>query len=1019
MNLFRNGNSKKAVRLSPSDSSLALRLFGFPLLILDSEAIVKAANQSACELTKLTDEQIQGQSLDTIPPRDMWSRVAEQVRLMRHLPSPVVCEGTDDVSGSIWEFTLTLLDEKSLDGQVLLMARDITGQKSVEQTLQSHREYLSALQETTVGLLNRLDMEAQLDTIIARVCTLLRVQYGYLFLVEPSGAEMRLKVSNGLFGEPIGSSIRPNQGLPGKVWQTGQPLAVDKAHCWPHRLGDDGNSYFQSALALPIESDSFIIGVLGVATTEAGRHFNAEEIESLNRFAQLASIILDNAQMFKSLQRGLLERTRAEEARLESIEKYKLLFQSNPLPLMVYDKDTFSFLAVNDAATRHYGYSQEEFLNMRFDHLREKGNTSALLLRLAQSLPELTGGGAWKHRKKVGTVIDVEVTSHEILFEGKPAILALVNDVTERKRAEDVLQRKEEHYRSLIENASDLIIILNGHGTVSYISPSIERALGYSTQDLICRNIFEFVHPEDFSTAFSAITNSIEFPGESRIIEMRMRHKEGQWRLYESIGKCVFDETGNPSVIINARDTTDRKAAEEQLTHNALHDPLTDLPNRRLFMDRLEHAINQCKQRPGYLYAVLFLDFDHFKLVNDSLGHLIGDRLLVAISRRIVSILRPEDTIARLGGDEFAILIEDIEAPDIAVQIAERVQQLMAAPFQLNGQTIYTSVSIGIAFGAPEYEKSEEIIRDADTAMYRAKAGGRSCHAVFDNAMHGQAVKQLQFRNDLRRALDQNQFVLYYQPIVRLDTDQIVGFEALVRWQHPEYGLIPPVEFIPVAEEMNLINELGEWVLREACRQTREWHMGQPGSSPLSISVNLSVKQLAQPGLVEQVEQILREYELDPQMLKLEITESLFMQEPECMALVLSRLKQLGVKLHIDDFGTGYSSLSYLHKFPVDCLKVDRSFITDLTTNPKNAQIVRTIVILAHNLGMTVIAEGIETAEHLSELRSLDCEHAQGYFFSRPVESTLAEDMLRSQQQRYRNAALMPATIDCHSESIN
>jgi diguanylate cyclase (GGDEF)-like protein/PAS domain S-box-containing protein len=900
-----------------------------------------------------------------------------------------------------------------------MMAREITGQKQTEQALSRQREYLSALQETTVGLLNRMDMGALLETIIARVCALLRVECGYLFLVEPSGAEMRLRVSSGDFREPLETSIRPNEGLPGRVWQTGAPLAVNNDHCWPHRLRDDGKSYFQSALALPVDSDSCIIGVLGVASTEEARHFDAEEMESLNRFAQLASIILDNSQMYKSLQRGLIERTRAEEARLDSIEKYKLLFQSNPLPLMVYDRDTLSFLAVNDAATRHYGYSQEEFLKMKFNQLREKGDTSALLLRLAQSLPELTSDGAWKHRKKDGMAIDVEVTSHEIVFEGKRAILALVNDVTERKRAEDVLQRKEEHYRSLIENASDLIIILNGHGTVSYISPSIERALGYSAEDLICRNIFEFVHPEDFSTAFSAITNSIEFPGESRIIEMRIRHKEGQWRLYESIGKCVFDETGKPSVIINARDTTERKAAEEQLTHNALHDPLTDLPNRRLFMDRLEQAIKQCKQRPGYHYAVLFLDFDHFKLVNDSLGHLIGDSLLVAISRRMVSILRPGDTIARLGGDEFAILIEDIEAPEIAVQIAERVQQLLAAPFQLNGQTIYTSVSIGIAFGAPAYEKSEEIIRDADTAMYRAKAGGRSCHAVFDSAMHGQAVKQLQFRNDLRRALDQNQFILYYQPIVRLETDQIVGFEALVRWQHPEYGLVPPGEFIPVAEEMNLINELGEWVLREACRQTREWHASQPDGSPISISVNLSVKQLAQPGLVEQVEKILREYELDPQLLKLEITESLFMQEPECMALVLSRLKQLGVKLHIDDFGTGYSSLSYLHKFPVDCLKVDRSFITDLKTNPKNAQIVRTIVILAHNLGMTVVAEGIETADHLSELRSLNCEYAQGYFFSKPVEGRLAEDMLRSQQQCYRNTSAMPATVDCHSESIN
>ncbi|MFN2453394.1 MAG: putative bifunctional diguanylate cyclase/phosphodiesterase [Pyrinomonadaceae bacterium] len=457
--------------------------------------------------------------------------------------------------------------------------------------------------------------------------------------------------------------------------------------------------------------------------------------------------------------------------------------------------------------------------------------------------------------------------------------------------------------------------------------------------------------------------------------------------------------------------------SREHFRHAAFHDTLTNLPNRALLTEHLKRSIESAKQSDNHLFALLFLDLDRFKNINDSLGHVAGDQLLISIARRLEGCLRPADTVARLGGDEFAILLNGLDDYSDAVRVAERAQQELSRPLTLNGHEVYTTASIGITINAIGYDDPESILRDADTAMYRAKENGKARHEMFDQLMHARAVSRLQLENDLRRALERQEFRVYYQPIIALETNGIAGFEALVRWEHPVRGFIAPIEFISVAEETGLITALGEWVLREACRQTREWQTRVPGCGALSISVNLSGKQFAQPDLIEKTKAILYETKLDPCALKLEITESVVMENAEIASTMLTQLRALGAELSIDDFGTGYSSLSYLHRFPVNTLKIDRSFISRMGEEGENTEIVRTILTLASNLGMDVVAEGIETTSHLTQLKEMKCEYGQGYLFSKPVSAANAEIFLRAAKRAEASILEEEAAFD--TSSIN
>jgi diguanylate cyclase (GGDEF)-like protein/PAS domain S-box-containing protein len=657
------------------------------------------------------------------------------------------------------------------------------------------------------------------------------------------------------------------------------------------------------------------------------------------------------------------------------------------------------------------------------------------------------------------------------------------------ERAEAGLRESEAYFRSLVENAREIIHVVNEDRTTRYVTPSVQRLLGHDPEDLIGRNVLEFVHPEDVDRMVRAMDSGRLDPTLSVPFEARVRHRDGTWRIFEGVGRNLVGDPVVRGVVINARDVTQRRRREEQvrrlaaiaqespnpivecdlegvptyanpsaaalveelgldgpvdlfspdhqalavscfgsgrsdrvevevgsrvlcwtyyphaalgalhvfgedvterkrvearLLHHALHDPLTGLPNRHLFMERLGGALLRYHRREGGLFAVLFLDLDRFKVVNDSLGHHVGDELLQVIADRLRATLRGGDTVARFGGDEFAVLLEGLESFDEATGIADRLTQELAMPINLSGYEVFTSASIGIALCSPGLDRPEYLLRNADVAMYRAKGSGAARYEVFDRAMHAQALARLQMETDLRRALAREEFRLHYQPIISLRTGRIAGVEALLRWDHPERGIMAPAEFISIAEETGVILPLGDWVLAEACREVARWRR-EFRHARIAVSVNLSAKQFGQADLVERISSALAAASLSARHLRLEVTESAIIDSPNAAGAMLLELRRRGIQVQMDDFGTGYSSLSSLHSLPLDGLKIDRSFISRIPDSAPTLQMVRAIALLARGLELAVIAEGVETPAQLAEVRALGCEFAQGYLLSDPL----------------------------------
>jgi diguanylate cyclase (GGDEF)-like protein/PAS domain S-box-containing protein len=559
----------------------------------------------------------------------------------------------------------------------------------------------------------------------------------------------------------------------------------------------------------------------------------------------------------------------------------------------------------------------------------------------------------------------------------------------------EALRASEERFRSAFDNATIGMAVVSLEGRWLQVNRSLCDIVGYGEEALLGSDVQRVTHRDDLAALDEQMLRFIAGSVSSHQTEVRYCHKSGKEVWAHTGMSLVRDGEAKPlHLIFQIQDITDRKRAEEQLLHDAFHDALTGLPNRALFMDHVKMAIQRSRRSGDRLFAALFLDLDRFKIINDSLGHMVGDQLLVGIAHRLEACLRPGDTVARLGGDEFTILLEDLSMTDDAIEVALRVQEAVTQPFNIGGHEVFTTASIGIALSNTGYERAEDLLRDADTAMYRAKLEGKKRHVVFDKAMHDRAMELLQIETDLRRAITRKEFFLNYQPIVCLETGKVASFEALVRWRHPERGLVMPGEFIPVAEETGLIVPLGLFVLNEACRQMRSWQKLGLAGDEVTMSVNLSSRQFSQTDLIEQVSSALRDAGLKAANLKLEITESMVMENIDTAIGMLAQLRGLGVGLSIDDFGTGYSSLSYLHRFPIDTLKIDRSFVTQMTDNTENAEIVRTIVTLARSLDMHVIAEGVETDEQLRQLGGLGCDYGQGYLFSRPVGAGQAVEFL-------------------------
>jgi diguanylate cyclase (GGDEF)-like protein/PAS domain S-box-containing protein len=574
----------------------------------------------------------------------------------------------------------------------------------------------------------------------------------------------------------------------------------------------------------------------------------------------------------------------------------------------------------------------------------------------------------------------------------------------EQERAKNALGASEERFRSLVQNAADLITVIEVDTTIIYQSPSIQQVLGYAAGEVLGKKLSDFVHPDDIGQIVAFLREAMDEPSGAASIVARLRHQDESWRYVEIVGTDRRHVTSVHGFVLNIRDVTERRELEEQLRYQAFHDPLTGLANRARFMDRLEHELGR-STRHGRTVGMLFMDLDDFKSVNDALGHPAGDRLLLGVAARLQLCLRPGDTAARFGGDEFAVLLEEIDRAEDAVAVGERIIEALQEPIALDEKEVFTRASIGVALGQRGQPRAEELLRRADVAMYVAKGRGKGRCEVYEPGMQESMVERLTLAADLQRAVERGEFVVHYQPEIELSTGRIVGVEALVRWQHPERGLLPPEEFIGLAEETGLILLIGRWVLREACQQARRWQQLYAAEPPLALAVNVSVKQIRQGGLAKVVAEALRESGLPPESLILEITESVMMEGAEAAVERLQELKALGVRLAMDDFGMGYSSLSYLRGFPIDVLKIDKSFVDGMGTQENEGELAATIIELGRALHLKIVAEGIERPEQLGRLRTLHCNFGQGFYFARPVEGEAIDALLRSSGRTLRPPA--------------
>jgi diguanylate cyclase (GGDEF)-like protein/PAS domain S-box-containing protein len=729
-----------------------------------------------------------------------------------------------------------------------------------------------------------------------------------------------------------------------------------------------------SAVTAPVIVDDRLWGFVEFDDCAIERQWLIAEIEALRSAAGIIG--------------AAIQRQRVERAlRLEK-HRFEQLYENTPLAILVSGADE-KVVAVNSAFESLFCFARDEVIDRKINDLivpPDRTDEASWLSRRTFNGETVTQRTV--RLRKDGTQIPVEVYGVPVVQDGNVVLVyGIYVDQTERLRAEAALRESEEKFRSLAEQSLQGIFVLK-QGKIAYANQMMADITGYDLSDFLGfdqKGLEGIIHPADRAFVIAA-ANGFEI-GDGRVSpqsEYRLITKSGavKWVLQQTRTVQFDGDLGVEGVLV---EITKRKRAEEQLLQSALHDSLTGLPNRASFHDRVDLALERTRGRSQSPFAVLFLDLDRFKLINDGYGHQAGDRLLVEIAHRLRRAVRPGDTVARLGGDEFTVLIPDINGPEEAVSVAQRIHTALSKPFQVGDQEIFTSASTGIAISSVQYDNPDEILRDADIAMYQAKADGRARHFMYDESMHPMVLSQLHLENDLRRALEREEFVLHYQPIVDALSGRIVACEALVRWQHPERGLLPPGEFLSMAEETGLINPIGEWVLRTGCREAKRWMAECNGGESPAVSINLFSRQFSRAELVVYIREVLNEFELPSDRLQLEITESAVIDLPELAIDVMSRLRELGIKVYLDDFGTGYSSLAYLQRFAIDTLKIDRGFIERIGSDGGGAEIVQTIISLARNLGMDALAEGIERPEQLTTVRDMGCGFAQGFLFAKPL----------------------------------
>jgi diguanylate cyclase (GGDEF)-like protein/PAS domain S-box-containing protein len=670
----------------------------------------------------------------------------------------------------------------------------------------------------------------------------------------------------------------------------------------------------------------------------------------------------------------------------ELLGQFKRALEVMQVGVTIADRDR-KIIYANPAELELHGYSADELIGQDVGVLAPHG-----LLR-PLSLDNLKSLRSWRREslnvRKDGEVFPVEILSDVVLnCDGEPSgIVSICQDITERKKSEAALRESEQRYALAARGANDGLWDWNLEDNVTFFSPRWKALIGCSESEIGTNmgDWFNLVHLEDLPSLREDLDRHLTGKTEHFENEHRLLHKNGSYKWVLARGIAIRDGQGNATRM--AGSLTD-------LTERKIRDPLTGLPNRIIFSDRVRHAFARAKRRPENLFAVLFLDLDGFKFVNDSLGHLAGDQLLVEVAGRLSRCIRREDTAARLGGDEFAILLEDLSGLDEGIAVVERIQEELPKSIKIAGQEIFTSASIGIAFHSKHYLEAEELIRDADTAMYAAKSKGRAGYRLFDQELRQHVVNRLKLETDLNLACERGEFHLEYQPVVSVESSQIVGVEALLRWDHPERGALSADAFLPVLEDTALIHSLNRWIVFEACRQLREWQTDDVVDESLTVSVNISHKHIGQSSLVPEVQKVLEDADLAGNCLELEFTELSLIDGSESLGDTLHELRKMGVRLCIDDFGTGYSSLNYISSLPISVLKIDRLFLQQQADNPGRADIVKTIVQLAKDLGIRAIAEGVETQEQLTWLKSLACPYAQGYYFSKPMGPLQARSYL-------------------------
>lgn len=780
--------------------------------------------------------------------------------------------------------------------------------------------------------------------------------------------------------------------------ETGRPVAVPDVAAQDAWVSWSAQEWIKSYAGAPLRIRDQIIGFLQVDSATPG-FFSQADAEHLEAFASYAVLALKNAWSYGRARREIMQQVKA----LKTERNFVSTVLDMAGALVVILNAEKRIVRFNQTCQKTSGYLldevQDKYLWDLFIVPEEIEMVKAICERLSAAHFPIEYESQWLTKDGNCRFI---AWSSTVLLDNQGSVEYIIktgHDVTERKQIEEALRTGGERYALAVQAANEGLWDWNLKTNEIYFSPHWKAILGYEEQKIqpSVDEWFSRVHPEDLARLKMDITIHLEDTTSSFKSEYRMLHSNGDYRWVLTQGLAVRDAKGQPYRLIGSQtDITRHKITEDDLRYASLHDALTGLPNRVQFMKHLERAMGQIKQNKDYLFAVLFLDLDRLKVINDSLGHLIGDQLLITVARRLKSCLRPGDTVARLGGDEFTILLENIQDASDATRMAERLQNELVLPIHLEGHKLFISASIGIALSTTGYDRPEDILGDADTSMYWAKARGRACHELFNPGMHPHTVEFREAEAELQRAVEQQEFQVYYQPIVSLATGQMTGVEALLSWQHPRRGLVEPSEFIPIAEETGLIIPLGEWVLRSACAQTKAWHIA--GCSFLRLAVNVSIRQFQrtseQDDLPRLVTTVLNETGLAAQALELEITESIPLINNDFNQALLNKLKILGLQIALDDFSLD-SPLNILRQFPINTLKIDRFLVKEIFHNPEDAAIIKTIISLAHDLKLRVIAEGVETKEQLAWLRDQQCDEFQGYLFSPPVPAPALTELLQ------------------------